>query len=82
MDEAGGEVLLPPGGVLQLLDVFLDGPGHDVEAGGQLFLSVRAEDGVLQGDPALLQTLVQNLLDNARKASQPGGHVVLEGTRP
>ena len=45
-----------------------------------LFLSVRAEDGVLQGDPALLQTLVQNLLDNARKASQPGGHVVLEGT--
>ena len=44
-----------------------------------LFLDLQAEEGVLQGDPALLQTLVQNLLDNARKASQPGGHVLLEG---
>ena len=46
-----------------------------------LFLSVRAEDGVLQGDPALLQTLLQNLLDNARKASEPDTVVVLEGRR-
>ena len=44
-----------------------------------LALSVRAEDGVLQGDAALLQTLLQNLLDNARKATDSGGQVVLAG---
>lgn len=46
----------------------------------ELSLVVQAEEGSLQGDPALLQTLLQNLLDNARKASEPGGVVVLEGT--
>ena len=44
-----------------------------------LSLTVRAEPGTLWGDPALLQTLLQNLLDNARKASEPGAVVVLEG---
>ena len=39
------------------------------------------EEGSLQGDPALLQMLLQNLLDNARKASEPGGLLVLEGRR-
>jgi len=46
-----------------------------------LSLTVQAEEGTLQGDPALLQTLLQNLLDNARKASSPGGLVALRGTR-
>lgn len=46
-----------------------------------LTLSVRAEEGVLRGDPALLQTLLQNLLDNARKATDSGGQVVLAGRR-
>ena len=44
-----------------------------------LSLVTQAEEGVLRGDPALLQTLLQNLLDNARKASEPGAVVVLEG---
>ena len=46
-----------------------------------LTLSVRAEESVLRGDPALLQTLLQNLLDNARKATDSGGQVVLAGRR-
>ena len=49
--------------------------------GKGLSLVVQAEEGSLQGDPALLQTLLQNLLDNARKASEPGGLLVLEGRR-
>ena len=43
-----------------------------------LTLSVRAEEGLLWGDAALLQTLLQNLLDNARKAAD-SGQVVLSG---
>ncbi len=43
-----------------------------------LTLSVRAEEGLLRGDAALLQTLLQNLLDNARKAAD-SGQVVLSG---
>ncbi|MDE7260697.1 MAG: HAMP domain-containing histidine kinase [Oscillospiraceae bacterium] len=49
-----------------------------MEARG-LTLEVSAEEGTLRGDPALLQTLLQNLLDNARKASPPGSTVSLEG---
>lgn len=44
-----------------------------------LTLTVRAEEGALRGDAALLQTLLQNLLDNARKATDSGGQVVLTG---
>jgi len=44
-----------------------------------LILEAQAAEGFIWGDAALLQTLVQNLLDNARKASQPGGHVSLAG---
>ena len=44
-----------------------------------LTLSVTAEEGVLYGDAALLQTLLQNLLDNARKATESGGQVTLVG---
>ena len=44
-----------------------------------LILSARAEEGVIRGDGALLQTLLQNLLDNARKATESGGKVVLVG---
>ncbi len=49
--------------------------------GKGLSLVVQAEEGSLQGDPALLQMLLQNLLDNARKASEPGGLLILEGRR-
>lgn len=48
-------------------------------SGKDLTLEVRAEEGVLQGDGNLLQTLLVNLLDNARKASLPGGTVTLTG---
>jgi len=46
-----------------------------------LTLAVRAEDGTLPGDQALLQTLLQNLLDNARKATEHGGQIVLTGRK-
>ncbi len=46
-----------------------------------LSITTRAEEGKLRGDPALLQTLLQNLLDNARKATGSGGQVVLVGRR-
>lgn len=48
-------------------------------AARELTLTVSAGEGVIAGDGALLQTLVLNLLDNARKASAPGGSVSLEG---
>ena len=48
------------------------------EAGIQLRLIARA--GTVLGDGDLLQTLCLNLLDNARKATPPGGSVTLEGT--
>ena len=44
-----------------------------------LKLEVQAEEGTLLGAAALLQTLALNLLDNARKASEPGGVIRLEG---
>ena len=44
-----------------------------------LVLTVRAEEGMIRGEAALLQTLLQNLLDNARKATGEGGRVVLVG---
>ena len=44
-----------------------------------LLLSVKAEEGSIRGEAALLQTLVQNLLDNARKVTESGGRVVLVG---
>ncbi len=61
VDKAGGEILLPPGGVLQLLHVFLNGVRHMVEVGGQLAELVPAghrrpggvvASGQLGGDPA------------------------------
>lgn len=44
-----------------------------------LELTVSAEEGELPGDASLLQTLLLNLMDNARKASEPGGVITLEG---
>lgn len=42
-------------------------------------LAVDVQAGTLKGDAGLLQTLLMNLLDNARKASEEGGQVLLEG---
>lgn len=44
-----------------------------------LELRVRVQEGTVSGDAALLQTLLMNLLDNARKASAGGSAVTLEG---
>ena len=44
-----------------------------------LALAGTAEEGVIRGDAALLQTLLQNLLDNARKATESGGKITLTG---
>ena len=41
--------------------------------------SVRCEDAVLQVEPDLMHTVLLNLLDNARKAMDGGGAVLLEG---
>lgn len=42
-------------------------------------LTGTADEGMIRGDAALLQMLLQNLLDNARKASEDGGQVTLTG---
>ncbi len=42
-------------------------------------LTVQAEDGVWQGDEALLLLIAGNLLQNALTASSPGGAVTLRG---
>lgn len=42
-------------------------------------LVVTVEPGQFQGEQNLLKTLLYNLVDNARKASQPGGVVELRG---
>ena len=46
----------------------------------QLMLSVQAEAGMIYGDKELLASLFINLIDNARKASEPGKHIWLTGT--
>ena len=46
----------------------------------QLMLSVQAEAGMIYGDKELLAYLFINLIDNARKASEPGKHIWLTGT--
>lgn len=47
----------------------------------QLVLELRVEDRVLWGEQSLLEILLYNLLDNARKASQPGSKITLLGVR-
>ena len=42
-------------------------------------LCVAVEAGTFTGEPNLLKTLLYNLLDNARKASEPGSEVELRG---
>ena len=45
----------------------------------QIANAVPTAEGAIPGDASLLQTLVQNLLDNARKASEAGKGVSLTG---
>lgn len=42
-------------------------------------LSIRLERAVILAEPDLLKTLLYNLVDNARKASQPGSSITLVG---
>lgn len=44
-----------------------------------MLLRVRVQNSMIQGDPDLLKTLLYNLVDNARKASQPGAEILLTG---
>lgn len=47
----------------------------------KLVLELRVEDALLVGERSLLEILLYNLLDNARKASEPGSKVTLLGAR-
>ena len=47
----------------------------------QLVLELRVEDRTVVGERSLLEILLYNLLDNARKASQPGSKITLLGAR-
>lgn len=42
-------------------------------------LEVRADAGTAQINPDLMESVLLNLMDNARKAVEPGGHILLEG---
>ena len=46
----------------------------------QLVLELRVEDAQITGERSLLEILLYNLLDNARKASNPGSKVTILGT--
>lgn len=47
----------------------------------QLVLELRVEDRTLIGEKNLLNILLYNLIDNARKASEPGSKITLLGAR-
>ena len=47
----------------------------------QLVLELRVEDEWVTGERSLLEILLYNLLDNARKASNPGSKITLLGTK-
>ena len=65
------------------MDFFLEQVGgavRPVMEDASLDLIVRADPAVIQMDPDLIEAVCLNLLDNARKATEPGGEVRLEGT--
>lgn len=47
----------------------------------ELTLRVKVEETLLWGDQDLLLSLLLNLVDNARKACEPGGHIEIRGKR-
>lgn len=47
----------------------------------QLVLELRVEDAIIYGEKSLLNILLFNLIDNARKASNPGSKITLLGVR-
>lgn len=46
----------------------------------KLVLELRVEDAMITGERSLLEILLYNLLDNARKASEPGSKITVLGT--
>lgn len=46
----------------------------------KLVLELRVEDAQITGERSLLEILLYNLLDNARKASEPGSKITILGT--
>ncbi|MDO5538722.1 MAG: HAMP domain-containing sensor histidine kinase [Eubacteriales bacterium] len=61
---------------------FLQEAGKTVEPllkENDIFLEIKAEKGVIYGDPDLLSTVFINFLDNARKASESGRHIRMTG---
>ena len=46
----------------------------------KLVLELRVEDAVITGEKSLLEILLYNLVDNARKASDPGSKITILGT--
>lgn len=46
----------------------------------EMLLSCRMEEAVLYGSPELLKTVLLNLIDNARKASERGSVIILNGS--
>ncbi len=46
----------------------------------KLVMELRVEDALITGERSLLEILLYNLLDNARKASEPGSKITVLGT--
>ncbi|MDO4270431.1 MAG: HAMP domain-containing sensor histidine kinase [Eubacteriales bacterium] len=65
----------------KLLFSRVEGGLRPVFARQNVGFSVRCEDAVLRIEPDLMHTVLLNLLDNARKALDGGGAVLLEGAR-
>lgn len=45
-----------------------------------IHLEIRVQAGMAEMEPDLMESVLLNLLDNARKAVGPGGHILLEGS--
>ena len=67
---------LPAGKLLQHIAITV----RPMLSTAELSLEFHAAASRIEGDRDLLTTLIMNLLDNARKASENGGKIILRGT--